>query len=821
MDRELELIVEERLAASGDQDEPWVLLVLAALEGPESLDQVLGGGAAPRQRQAARATATDAERPGAYLRSITVEGFRGVGPRKTLDLTLGPGLTLVIGRNGSGKSSFAEALEILLTGANWRWQYRSIIWKEGWRNLHHPSPAEVSAELAVEGEAGATTVTRLWRDGGELEDSTVEVSLPSKRKADLTDMGWSSAMEAYRPFLSYNELGSMFDEGPTKLHDRLSKILGLGDLDYAAGLLRDARLAREGVAKAPKKSLPALLAALDRVDDERATTAAIALRGRTWDLETARATIGAEGTEGRGAEGLAILRALATLEAPSLDDVLAAADELHAAADRLDALVSTDAGRAGDLVELLREAIEYHERHGDDDCPVCGRKGALDHSWRERATARMTDLSEQTSDWQAAQTDGRAAISGVQALLGRPPAVLQSAPIVSIDATAVATAWSAFLTTPPADEGLRALADHLEANVEALEKSAVQVRGASQTELDRREDLWRPIALQLAAWLNHADEAQAAAESVPELKAAEKWLKEASAEIRQARFEPIATEAIRNWELLRQQSSVEVGRIALEGSAARRRVSVDVSIDGVEGAALGVMSQGELHAIALGLFLPRATLPESPFRFVVIDDPVQSMDPARVDGLAQVLARTAKTRQVVVFTHDDRLPESTRRLGIDARIIEVTRLEDSVIDLRVSLDPVLRNLDDARAVAKTKGLPKEVAQEVVPAFCRSAIEAAAIDVIRRRRIGRGEPHMAVEKVLHDSKTTNVLMALALWDDGSRGGEVMRSVSKRWDEALGDALGIAIRGAHVGYRGDLASLVADTSRLCTRISELHA
>ena len=60
-------------------------------------------------------------------------------------------------------------------------------------------------------------------------------------------------------------------------------------------------------------------------------------------------------------------------------------------------------------------------------------------------------------------------------------------------------------------------------------------------------------------------------------------------------------------------------------------------MDGVEGAALGVMSQGELHALALSLFIPRATLPESPFRFIVIDDPVQSMDPARVDGLARVL----------------------------------------------------------------------------------------------------------------------------------------------------------------------------------------
>lgn len=49
------------------------------------------------------------------------------------------------------------------------------------------------------------------------------------------------------------------------------------------------------------------------------------------------------------------------------------------------------------------------------------------------------------------------------------------------------------------------------------------------------------------------------------------------------------------------------------------------------------------------------------------------MDPARVEGLAKVLADTARTRQVIVFTHDDRLPEAVRRLGIPATVLSVTR----------------------------------------------------------------------------------------------------------------------------------------------------
>ena len=219
------------------------------------------------------------------------------------------------------------------------------------------------------------------------------------------------------------------------------------------------------------------------------------------------------------------------------------------------------------------------------------------------------------------------------------------------------------------------------------------------------------------------------------LKPAEAWLKKAAAGIRDDRFAPIAEKAAGIWEHLRQQSHVELGRIQLTGEGTRRRVALDVTVDGVEGAALGVMSQGELHSLALSLFVPRATLAESPFRFIVIDDPVQSMDPARVDGLARVLESASADRQVVVFTHDDRLPEAVRRLDIAAEIVEVTRRDASVVELRRALDPVGRYLEDALAVAGTADLPSSAAARVVPGLCRLGLEAACMEVVRRRRLG--------------------------------------------------------------------------------------
>jgi hypothetical protein len=60
------------------------------------------------------------------------------------------------------------------------------------------------------------------------------------------------------------------------------------------------------------------------------------------------------------------------------------------------------------------------------------------------------------------------------------------------------------------------------------------------------------------------------------------------------------------------------------------------------------MSQGDINALALSIFMPRATISSSPFRFLVTDDPAQAMDPAKVDGLARVLRKVSPSRQVLV-----------------------------------------------------------------------------------------------------------------------------------------------------------------------------
>ncbi|MBF6482473.1 hypothetical protein IU408_30690, partial [Nocardia cyriacigeorgica] len=234
-------------------------------------------------------------------------------------------------------------------------------------------------------------------------------------------------------------------------------------------------------------------------------------------------------------------------------------------------------------------------------------------------------------------------------------------------------------------------------------------------------------------------------------------------------------------------------------------------VDEVDGAALGVMSQGELHALGLSLFLPRATVEDSPFRFVMIDDPVQAMDPAKVDGLARVLATVAWTRQVVVFTHDERLAEAVRRMQIDARVLEVQRRERSRVEVRVSGDPVLRYLDDARALTRTPQLPPAIADELVATCCRSALEAASLARARRTLLADGVDHREVQRLIDTAQSTRAMVALAVLGPSGRIEDLGKHLAREGKWAVG-ALRDATAGAHVPIGRSMQELIADTEKL---------
>jgi predicted ATPase len=800
-------LILDRLSRETLKGESWDTLVLAALEGGPALDAQLNEGPVP---QAPKAVPQAQPKPAAaYLRSVHVEGFRGIGRGAQLDFPPGPGLTLVVGRNGSGKSSFAEALELLLTGSTFRWAQRTKVWREGWRNLHHVTAA-IEADFVLEGEKTPATVTRKWETGAALDAAETSVQVQGKTKKALADLGWTGPLVSYRPFLSYNELGSMLDEGPSRLYDALASILGLDDLVEAQERLGDARKSREKAYKAAVDLRTQILTTLAGIEDARAKALAEALGREDWGLDDAERIATRDGGDGGADRELAVLKQSANLACPEPAAVEVAVRALTDASKALKDTAGTFASRSKELADILDSVLRFHERHGDGPCPVCNRKGAMDAGWHKDQATQAKRLREAARDATSAQQTAETARRRVGELpVPRADAVRQVTD-VGLDGVEVMVQlnnWQAAVATPDLDE----LAGKVQAAAEPLRAAVLKLRAEAAAQVQRREDAWRPVALRIAAWLDVAREARKGADAIKPLKAAEAWLRKAIGDLRDEQFAPIKEKCQVIWTQLRQQSNVALEDIRLAGTATSRKVELSVTVDGVEGAALGVMSQGELHALALSLFIPRATLPESPFRFIVIDDPVQSMDPSRVDGLARVLESAAKDRQVVVFTHDDRLPEAVRRLGIGATVLEVYRRENSAVEVRKGRDPVARHIEDAMAVAQTEGLPAAAAKRVIPGLCRLALEAASAEAVRRRRLGRGERHADVEDLLAGCSKTTTYIAFALLDDPQRTGEVMPRLNRE-SPAAADLLRMLNEGAHGVEVGARVGLVRETEKL---------
>ncbi|WP_227996376.1 AAA family ATPase [Nocardia australiensis] len=750
---------------------------------------------------------TEFDGSGIFLRAIRVRGFRGIGPEVSLELPPGPGLTLVVGRNGSGKSSFAEAAELALTGGNRRWEGRSAAWREGWRNLH-AGDARIELELLTAGRDSELTITKEWSPEAALTEARWTERRPHAAPTDFDAERWSGLLDLYRPFLSYSELGALVDGKPSDLFDALHQLLGLDELTLAQERIRARRLELERAGRDSRQERLELITALQQVADDRAARVAGLLRPSQPDLPAVGREVFGTADDPSGPAGL---RAIVRLAVPTGAEVETVAARLEECGEVLARDTTADAEADLRLLELLRRAREHVVASGICVCPVCGR-GDLDDAWAAEADASIAALTARVDALATARAELRGAVRAARALPEHVPAELDFDPRYppTVDTTAVRRAWAEWAALASADYTTD-LADRLRGAHTRLVDELALLQQGTRKELNRLDEVWLPLVPRIIAWLDGARRVATQVGTLRTVKRAEDWLKSATAGLRGERMAPLETTARWVWHTLRQQSNVELGAIRLQGNAGTaRRVLLDVTVDEVDGAALGVMSQGELHALGLSLFLPRATVEQSPFRFVMIDDPVQAMDPAKVDGLARVLAYVAWTRQVVVFTHDERLAEAVRRLQLDASVLEVQRRERSVVEVRVSSDPVRRYLDDARSLARTPQLPPAIADELVATCCRSAVEAASLARARRNLLAEGMDHREVERHIEGAHTTRAMVALAVMGVSGRVDDLNKHLAREGKWVV-DALRDATAGAHVPIGRGMRELIADTDR----------
>ena len=754
--------LKSAVLARADQDaalnEQLRLVILAALESPEDLADALGGASAKDEVITPPGTPETPVTPvGAYLTSITVQGFRGIGPKVTVPLQPGPGLIVIAGRNGSGKSTLAEALELALTGRNTRWDNKKgkgVVWSQAWRNLHAGDPAEIRIVIAEEG-SGKTTIGVDWPAGEDVEvdQKKVWIQRSGKQREDPEFLGWDAALEMYRPLLSYEELGHILEGTPSHFYDQLHRLLGLEQLTEAMQHLDAAAKQLSRPSSDLKRVRNELKPLLEAHADPRAAAVLSQIKKTKPDIEAVRPLV----TDGAAATTPLAWQQAAGLSTPEEDEARQKVEVLREAAIKEQREAELADALTSDRVQLLQQGLEFHAKHGDQQCPVCG-EGSLNDQWASAARQAVDRELEASQALAAARSATKGARSAVFSLIRgvvRPP--LSDDDLTSL--SSAQQAWERFSQLLTDDDV--ALAEHVESTLPELERSYAALREQASRLIQQRADDWASVAEKLADWMGKA---RAAAETAPQLKLAEdalKWLRDNAGELRNERIEPLADQARQIWAELRQESNVDLGAIRLEGQNTSRRVTLQAAVDGTQTEAFGVMSQGELQALALAIFIPRATSPASPFRFMVLDDPIQAMDPSKIDGFLKVLSELAKDRQVIVLTHDDRLPAAIRVSRTEARIVEVTREANSAVHVTESSDPATRLLEDAFAIAADDAVPADIKARAIPRLCREALEVTAKDVFASRALRQGRSRSDVESTWESARKVFDRLALAL------------------------------------------------------------
>ena len=441
---------------------------------------------------------------------------------------------------------------------------------------------------------------------------------------------------------------------------------------------------------------------------------------------------------------------------PDLVKAAEVAGELRAAIDAHAEGADSAAKAMTARAALLREALHLHNDIGDGPCPVC-ETGTLDTAWRDAAEERLKETDASTAEHQAVTrrlARARAAAEGL--FRGRGDGTCgrrrRSRVPVRLRRSTHTCAIRARQPVRPPDPrgGATAMLAEPPAPCAPKRRHASRVGGCLGSRGPRDRCLGGPG--------DRGPERRRPARpgaNRAEVVAHQRRNAAGSAPGSGGRSGPrdlgpgCGTRA----------TSISSGY--LEGAANRRKAVVEGSVDGVPAGALSVMSQGELHALALALFIPRATTPDSPFRFLVLDDPIQAMDPAKIGGFLDVLVELAKTRQVIVFSHDDRLPAAIRARSIPAQLFDVTREEGSVVVVKPNDLPAHRYIDDATAVILDDDLDDMIKRRAAPGLFRMAVEAAAHQRFFTDRARAGAVYHESDAAWEEAKTTQQRVALAV------------------------------------------------------------
>ncbi|WP_075201443.1 ATP-binding protein [Leucobacter japonicus] len=723
------------------------------------------------------------------LEKVSIQSFRGVTNEEPLVLTFEPtpGITVLHGLNGAGKSSISDAIEVALTGRTPSLSVGTAGKAALWDPIHLSQGAGgacVEVTLACAGQRLVLTAT--LDEGGKVQEHWGELIVDgSSSRIDL-DSSWHQALISHQPVFAYATL---------ERRVQLSKDLAT----YFDGLL----------------ALGGSFAVLHNTITERATASMEAhTRWQTAKVSAMRMISEIDTDCARANPGISLTSIPDPTPGDDIDEWLENAGLVQEGqvtsplpADsgvRLEA-VASECARAINSYEEGRSAPEqglsaalqflYQETSSLDiqsrNCPVCL---TVNTDWID--ALRLTV----ESDAKLTRLRG-----GMEAAIR---SLMQSANSILIPAIHVAEGTAS--TDPIRNSAQEAgglvaeLAGGLERGLpsqHAVVRSAGNLakwlssddgRGLLQdaiarTDVIKQWRLARARAVEDFAAIWRTDGVLASASL--EWKEVAKRVDDLRNHLRKKRSGVLESLAGSRIESLLLDADLHLNRISVLSTKANMELS-DQSGNKVE---LGMLSAGQRNAVLLAPLL--ASIDAGPFGFLVLDDPVHAFDELRIDRLAESLAEIARSRRVIVLTHDERLKEylAAKASDCDTRLVERSNGEGSV-SVSNSSHFWAELLDDAGHMHDVARLEVGSTHEIsgtLRGLCRMAIDNALRVFTLRNAVGSARDAVADLQLLDEAYITRMRLTLAsgFWEGDpwrnpvDKAAEATESYMDSWNQAV--------------------------------------
>ncbi|MBW1738367.1 MAG: AAA family ATPase [Deltaproteobacteria bacterium] len=637
------------------------------------------------------------------LKKLTIRGFRGFCDEQPIELD--SNVILIYGLNGSGKSSFTEALEWLFFGeisrqrlSRCRSEYQH---EEYLRNLFYAD--KVNPFVEVEAKIGS--VSRIIRK--EITDGGIKHFVDGNEVPDFSELDLN--LESYfRPMLAQTEIKALVDTEQKDRWEQLSSILGQDELTRLREFLITLRNSKKDQTyKQAESKWLAIISEIEESEELKDLISPIKNRdlenlGKTLQNLTSSAScdLGVIIKKIRSQEKLLLNSELggriSDISFGDSDGFMAFLNESKGLLTKLEGhcIAATKGGHDHKYLDFLEAGRGYVR---EDICPFClantltqERLKSIKTDLINRETAKtamesFTVINSKLKSWKGNIRNRAesfyASETGLKVIFQK---------LTSIGEDSLATEVQLFLKE--VKDEINKLRKSLDTAIDLytgyLDRTYFHKERVDKQDRDRIEEAIKQAVANRAELITRWENVkQSLSEKIPisggiDQGEIRKWLllekvavffsgsglflrqfdalqKIGSIQAKLETFEKAevmrllikhADEIKAYYNRLNRGEDIQFVGIEVKGGV-RRQAKLKAEAFGKDVNPVTFFSEAHTNSLALSIYFPQRVDRNATWQVVILDDPVQSMDENHSQALIDILVDIAKYKQVIVLTH--------------------------------------------------------------------------------------------------------------------------------------------------------------------------